>query len=213
MALPEAKQHALSARIAGLSFPTGGWLGAARADALARLTAMGMPTKRDEYWRYTDPSSLVSPLPDPAKVFEPGDEVPVFDTLDRLKLVFVDGVFDATASDNIDLEGVEIERLSTVALHDVHWAQNLYGVLEARGQSPVQRPLAAKPALNSRCWRTVPRQRGLPKCWRLKSRTVAGSITSAPKVGTTNAKPRLISLPAWARMRPSNPSPGRPMVA
>ena len=143
MALPEAKQHALSARIAGLSFPTGGWLGAARADALARLTAMGMPTKRDEYWRYTDPSSLVSPLPDPAKVFEPGDEVPVFDTLDPLKLVFVDGVFDATASDNIDLEGVEIERLSTVALHDVHWAQNLYGVLEARGQSPVQRPLAA----------------------------------------------------------------------
>lgn len=143
MALPQAKQDALSARIAGLDLPPDGWLGAARRDALARLTAMGLPGRRDEYWRYTDPSSLTAPSPDPATVFLPGDEAPVFDAIDRLKLVFVDGVFDESASDDFHLQGIEIERLSVAAAADIHWARDLYGVLETRGQSPVQRPLAA----------------------------------------------------------------------
>ena len=67
----------------------------------------------------------------------------MFDTLDRVKLVFVDGVFDAKASDDPRLAGVEIERLTEAGGRDSHWAQGLYGVLEARGQSPVERPLAA----------------------------------------------------------------------
>jgi Fe-S cluster assembly protein SufD len=47
------------------------------------------------------------------------------------------------ASDDLSLEGVEIERLAEDATKDIHWAKDLYGVLEARGQDPVQRPLAA----------------------------------------------------------------------
>lgn len=143
MALPQAKQDALAARIAGLDLPTSGWMAAARQDALARLSAMGLPGKRDEYWRYTDPSSLTALVPEPATVFQPGDELPVFDGIDRLKLVFVDGIFDADASDSFAMEGVEIERLSSAAVADIHWARDLYGVLEARGQTPVARPLAA----------------------------------------------------------------------
>ena len=143
MAVAQAKSDALAARIAGLSFPRGGWLGAVRAEALARLTAMGMPHKRDEYWRYTDPGSLVGATVTPAALFDAGDEAPVFDAIDRLKLVFVDGVFDAAASDDLALEGIEISRLAESGSADIHWAQDLYGVLEARGQTPVQRPLAA----------------------------------------------------------------------
>ena len=143
MALPQAKQDALAARIAGLDLPTSGWMAAARQDALARLSAMGLPGKRDEYWRYTDPSSLTALVPEPATVFQPGDELPVFDGIDRLKLVFVDGIFDADAFDSFAMEGVEIERLSSAAVADIHWARDLYGVLEARGQTPVARPLAA----------------------------------------------------------------------
>ena len=143
MALAQAKQDALALRIAGLQFDPAGWLGAARSEALARLTAMGLPGKRDEYWRYTDPSSLIALAPEPAQVFQPDDEPPVFDAIDRLKLVFVDGAFDAEASDDMRLEGIEIERLSTAAVADIHWARDLYGVLETRGQSPVPRPLAA----------------------------------------------------------------------
>ena len=143
MALPQSKQDALAARIAGLTLQQGGWLGAARAEALARLTAMGLPGKRDEYWRYTDPSALVAPAAPRAALFDPGDERPAFDGIDRVKLVFTDGVFDAAASDDPALAGVEIERLAMAGSAHIHWAQGLYGVLEARGQVPVARPLAA----------------------------------------------------------------------
>jgi Fe-S cluster assembly protein SufD len=143
MALPQAKADALAARIAGLSFSGGGWLGAARAEALARLTAMGLPGKRDEYWRYSDPSALTSAEPVAAALFDDADESMVFSGIDRVKLVFVDGVFDAAQSDDPALAGVEIERLSQAGAADIHWARDLYGVLETRGQSPVQRPLAA----------------------------------------------------------------------
>lgn len=144
MALRQAKDDALAARLAVVPVPAGkSWLAEARSAALARLTAMGLPGRRDEYWRYTDPASLASPTAVPAARFDAGDETPVFDAIDRLKIVFVDGVFDAAQSDDLTLAGVEIERLAEAGSKDIHWAQGLYGVLEARGQSPVERPLAA----------------------------------------------------------------------
>ena len=120
--------------------PPGGWAQAARESAVLRLQEMGLPSKRDEYWRYTDPSSLVSAATQ-AAVFDSSDEKPGFDAVDRLRIVFVDGVFDARQSDDLALAGVEISRLADGG--DIHWAQGLYGVLETRGQSPVARPLAA----------------------------------------------------------------------
>ena len=68
---------------------------------------------------------------------------PVFGEIDRLRIVFVDGVFDAAASDDLALEGVTVERLAVAGKADIHWAKDIYGVLEARGQTPVQRPFAA----------------------------------------------------------------------
>jgi Fe-S cluster assembly protein SufD len=76
-------------------------------------------------------------------VFEAEGEVPLYADIDRLKLVFVDGVFDPEQSDNLALEGIEIERLSDALKKDIHWARDLFGVLETRGQDPVARPLAA----------------------------------------------------------------------
>lgn len=144
MALPKAKEDTLAARLAALPSLQGkGWLAAARADALARLTTMGLPARRDEYWRYTDPASLNAPEAPLAHRFDARDEAAPFEGMDRLKIVFVDGVFDATASDDLTLSGVSIERLASAAQKDIHWAQGLYGVLEARGQIPVVRPFAA----------------------------------------------------------------------
>ena len=128
-------------RIASHAMPQGGWSEAARRDALARLRAMGLPDRRDEYWKYTRPDTLVQAEPIPAALFD-GEEEPVFGAIDRLRIVFVDGVFDADASDDLALEGVRIERLAE-ACADIHWARDLYGVLETRGQKPVARPLAA----------------------------------------------------------------------
>jgi len=142
MALAQSRQDALAARVAGLAAAPRGWLATAQAEALARLTAMGLPGKRDEYWRYTDPAALILPEAQPADLFDTRDEPPVFDAIDRLKIVFVDGVFDPAQSDDLTLDGVQIERLAQAGAVDIHWARDLYGVLEARGQNPVQRPLA-----------------------------------------------------------------------
>jgi len=143
MALPQAKLTATEARLDGLSMPEApGWTVPARAAALRRVEETGLPGPRDEYWRFTNPAELISPDPVPAPIFEP-NESPVFHDMDRLKLVFVDGVFDAEASDAAQLDGVEITRLAEAQGQDIHWAADLYGALEARGQDPVHRPLAA----------------------------------------------------------------------
>ena len=68
MALAQAKLDQLSARIAGLHFPSTGWQGRVRGEALERLTAMGVPGRRDEYWRYTDPTLLTAAEPKPVEV-------------------------------------------------------------------------------------------------------------------------------------------------
>ena len=135
------KTTPLGAVIDGLNMPAKGWSRSAREDALARLHTMGLPTRRDEYWKYTRPDTLTQATANQAAVFH-HDELPLFDDMDRLKVVFVDGVFDAHASDDLALEGLTIERLEK-ADSDLHWARDLYGTLEARGQSPVARPLAA----------------------------------------------------------------------
>ena len=140
MAVLQAKLDAAEARLATLDVAHGGWSAAARKDAATRLRAMGLPVKRDEYWRYTDPASLTVATPVKAALFDAGDEAPLFDGIDRVRLVFVDGVFDPTQSDDPATAGVELLSASTA---DIHWAQGLYGVLEARGQTPVARPLAA----------------------------------------------------------------------
>jgi Fe-S cluster assembly protein SufD len=132
-----------SDRIAQISLPdSGAWLAIARKDALARLRAMGLPNRRDEYWKYTAPQSLSRADPIPAGVFL-HDEAPLFSDIYRLKIVFVDGVFDAEASDPLELEGVEIDRLAEAGKRDIHWAKETYGRCEASGQSPVARPFAA----------------------------------------------------------------------
>ncbi|MDP2083868.1 MAG: Fe-S cluster assembly protein SufD [Gemmobacter sp.] len=138
-ALVKARTEALATRLAGCEVPAGaGWLGAARADALQRLGAMGLPTRRDEYWRYTDPATLNRPDALPAALFDNTETLP-FSGMDRLRLVFVDGVFDAAQSDDPVLAGAEISRLADAGQTEGHWARDHYGVLEARGQTPVHR--------------------------------------------------------------------------
>ncbi|WP_282027396.1 Fe-S cluster assembly protein SufD [Ruegeria faecimaris] len=142
MALPQAKQTATEERLAVLSLPDAGCTRAAREDAIARVRQMGLPSRRDEYWKYTQPDTLVSADAAHAALFE-SDEPQMFDEFDRLKIVFVDGVFNPEESDDLTLEGVSIDRLEDICCKDIHWAKDLYGVLEANGQVPVQRPLAA----------------------------------------------------------------------
>ena len=141
MAAPKKSEMADSLLAAYPSSIAGGWMTAARQAATDRFNEMGAPIKRDEYWKFTDPKALTE-LTAKAAVFE-NDEAPMFNEIDRLKIYFIDGVFDAEMSDDLALNGITIEPLAEAAAKDIHWAKDLYGVLEAKGQNPVPRPLAA----------------------------------------------------------------------
>ncbi|RLK10642.1 Fe-S cluster assembly protein SufD [Ruegeria conchae] len=142
MALAQAKQSATEERLAALTMPDAGCTRKAREAALARVREMGLPGRRDEYWKYTQPDTLISAQAPAAALFQ-NDEAPMFNEFDRLKIVFIDGVFSPEESDELSMEGVTIDRLEDICCKDIHWAKELYGVLEANGQTPVHRPLAA----------------------------------------------------------------------
>jgi Fe-S cluster assembly protein SufD len=136
-----ARLAATEARIGALDLPKGGFTATARASALARLADMGLPTRRDEYWRWTDPAAFNAVEPQAGTALRV--DKPIFEGHDKVRLVFVDGVFDVDASDDPVLAGVEIARLAEADRADIHWAKALYGTLEAEAQKPVQRPFAA----------------------------------------------------------------------
>ena len=144
MVMQDRKLALTEDRLAKIPRPADGadWVTQARAAAMDRVIAMGLPNKRDEYWKFTDPATLVQADAPEANTLKPS-EPPIFDEIDRLKVVFVDGVFDADSSDDLALAGLEIARLVDAMATDDHWAKDLYGVLEKNGQTPVHRPLAA----------------------------------------------------------------------
>jgi len=143
MAVTNPKYDICDALLAAYKAPVRAkWAMDARNAASANLRRMGAPIKRDEYWKYTNPAGLTA-LPAPTAGLFDADEMPMFTSIDRLKMVFIDGVFDAEQSDDLTLAGVEIETLSEALSKDIHWAKDLFGVLEANGQTPVNRPLAA----------------------------------------------------------------------
>ncbi|WP_417269831.1 Fe-S cluster assembly protein SufD [Celeribacter sp.] len=138
----QRKLDATAARVQGMAMPQGaGWANDARQDALNRLLSMGLPEGRDEYWRWTRPDTLTTDATPSAAVFA-DDDAPMFGAIDRLKIVFVDGVFDAKASDDLTGENLEIMSLADALATDIHWAADLYGKIEIKSQNPVARPLA-----------------------------------------------------------------------
>ena len=118
------------------------WANNIRSEALVAFNDLGVPTKRDEYWKYTNPQKLTMIPTEPAALFS-NDEPPMFESIDRVKIVFVDGILDLSQSDDLILEGATIETLVDATSKDIHWAKDLFGSLEKNGQKPVKRPLAA----------------------------------------------------------------------
>jgi Fe-S cluster assembly protein SufD len=144
MAVPAPKIAGASALLAAWPEPhdEAGWVRTARSRAASRFLERGAPVRRDEYWRFTEPRSLTAIPPAPAAMLQTED-TEVFAGVDALKLVFVDGVLVPERSDATALDGVEIQPLREAFRTDIHWARELFGVLEARGQTPVDRPLAS----------------------------------------------------------------------
>ena len=104
------------------------------------MSNIGLPSHRDEYWKYTNPAQLLTENLNASSV-EGLEQANVFSEIETLKIVFCDGIFSPELSDDFSSENVSISKLSDT--DDLHWAQNYYGDLEKQGQSPVSRPLAA----------------------------------------------------------------------
>ncbi len=141
----EAKRdNATEALLARHSAPRQGaeWAEASRHAARGRALAMGAAGRRDEYWRYTNPAALNAADTPDAEILQL-DESPVFDGVEKLLITFVDGVYRPDQSDDLSGEGLEISTLEEALAADIHWAQDIFGTLEAKGQTPVKRPFAA----------------------------------------------------------------------
>ncbi len=136
------KQDTINERLNSLTLYDKGWTASKRLEAKSRLLDTGLPTRRAEYWKYTRPNKFLGPVA-PLVAVNEDNEGPIFDELDCIKIVFVDGVFSDDLSDNLHLSGGSLELISATKNLDTHWAEDLYGSLELDGQDPVKRPLAA----------------------------------------------------------------------
>ena len=140
MALKKQNFDLIASAKSQLSNANTGWSQKARESALSRLSNIGLPSHRDEYWKYTNPAELLTENLNLSSV-EGLEHTNVFSELEVLKIVFCDGIFSPELSDDFSSENMSIGKLSDTG--DLHWAQNYYGELEKQGQSPVGRPLAA----------------------------------------------------------------------
>ncbi len=141
MGLAEAKQSLTEAYLDMVPIAEGdGWLPRARRAARERVASLGLPVTRDEYWRFTKPETFTAV--EPSFATKTAQDA-YFGAADALTLTFVDGVFDPSQSDDLSLAGASVELLSVAGELDLHWAKDVFGVLEAAGQSPVARSLAA----------------------------------------------------------------------
>jgi Fe-S cluster assembly protein SufD len=119
LARDPARGTVTDARLAGLSVPRGGFTAAARRAALERVRADGLPSRRDEYWKFTPPGDLTAGAPEPLALFDAGEEG-LFAGRDAVVIVFTDGVFDAARSSGLTMAGVEIERLAEADRANIH---------------------------------------------------------------------------------------------
>ncbi len=117
---------------AGASEHHDAWLKARRSSALERASALSVPTTRDEDWRFTDLSMLYRLKLKPAVAGGKVDPA-ILKTLmfpeASTRLVFVDGHFDAAASNVAQEKNVRVGSLRQ-ALRDDSW-QSAHGAIES----------------------------------------------------------------------------------
>ncbi|MEO0820363.1 MAG: SufD family Fe-S cluster assembly protein [Pseudomonadota bacterium] len=120
-----------------------GWAREVRAAARARLLEAGAPGRRDEYWRFTEPSRLTAPLAPADEAVAPGPAPAAFADIEARRLRFVNGRFRADLSDEPAQDGLAVATLQDVLRQDITIARELFGRLEAAGNEKVARPLAS----------------------------------------------------------------------
>ena len=60
MAVAERKMQDTETRLSTMDMPRNGWSVAARQAAVSWVRSQGLPSRRDEYWKYTRPDTFVA---------------------------------------------------------------------------------------------------------------------------------------------------------
>lgn len=109
----------------GADFPgeATGWVQELRQQGLARFNRLGLPTTRNEHWKYTDVRPIAkrdfTTVTDAAPLDERVLAQGVIPGLDTYQVVFVDGIFSVEASQLGGLPaGVRVENLADVLNND-----------------------------------------------------------------------------------------------
>ena len=97
MALKQQNYDLIDSAKLQLSNANTGWSQKARESALSRLSNVGLPSHRDEYWKYTNPADLITEKPNVSSVAGLED-ANVFSEIEVLKVVFCDGIFSSELS-------------------------------------------------------------------------------------------------------------------
>jgi len=107
-----------------------------REEAFKRFEAHGLPTKRDEYWKYTPVRDLT-----PEIGISTTSAADAFADVDAYRIVFVDGRIDHDRSDREALE-----KVADVPTGEATWISTVYAALQARpiegAKKQVDRPFA-----------------------------------------------------------------------
>ena len=97
----QTKEQCFEQLLLGKAVKSEGWLAAVRGEALERAKALNFPSERHDDWRFTDLSPLFQYGFQPVSSFArltPGD-IEKFVIPGSIRLVFVDGCYDAGLSD------------------------------------------------------------------------------------------------------------------
>ena len=114
----------------------------ARIKAGERFLQLGIPLKKDEYWKFCSPEKftakdIITQTDFSQSTFD------IIKSVEEINIYFVDGVLDESLSNltfDSDLEVISMADKSKIGLG---WVQELYGELEACGQKRTRRALSA----------------------------------------------------------------------
>ena len=95
MALKQQNFDPIVSAKSWLSKEKTGWSHKARESALGRLSNIGLPSHRDEYWKYTNPAELITEKPIVSQVAGLED-ANVFSEIDVQKIVFCTSISENT---------------------------------------------------------------------------------------------------------------------
>ncbi len=118
--------------------PVADWLSGARERAAKRIEKSGLPSRRDEYWKYTDPGALTAGSGSRAG----STPISVQELLrdDAAWVSFDNGILTGITAAAPDAP--ELTSFASASIDNGHWASEYYGAIEASAQRPTVRGFA-----------------------------------------------------------------------